>query len=195
MPIHISLRNTKLGNIPNINLPPGITCVPDAPCQKLCYAKKAYNSYARATCRPAWDENLAIFQASQADYFKQIEEWIGKKKTLSYFRWHASGDIVNAAYLFGMIRVAQLHPTVHFMAFTRRSDLILEYPGDIPKNLKLVRSVWLDEDLTMVEGMPFFKVAAKDKVLEWPQKCPGKCDECVACWHLGATEGRWIHIH
>ena len=35
---HISLSNSKLGSIPSINLPPIVTCRPDAPCKSTCYA-------------------------------------------------------------------------------------------------------------------------------------------------------------
>ena len=39
--INISTTNSKLGGtIPSINLPAGLTCRADAPCQKGCYAKK-----------------------------------------------------------------------------------------------------------------------------------------------------------
>ena len=43
----ISEKNTKMGWIPSVSLPPIITCRPNAPCKKDCYALKAYRCYKR----------------------------------------------------------------------------------------------------------------------------------------------------
>lgn len=40
MEVKISSGNSKLGKIPSVSLPAGITCRNDCECSKKCYAKK-----------------------------------------------------------------------------------------------------------------------------------------------------------
>ena len=44
MMLHISRGNNKIGGVPNISLPPQITCVDlaDRPCNADCYAMRFY---------------------------------------------------------------------------------------------------------------------------------------------------------
>ena len=93
--VRISSGNTKLRNIPNINLPPMVTCSSDAPClgDGGCYAVKAYRQYPNA--RNAWNNNLNVYLMNPDFYFENMWDQLRKIKILSRFRWHSSGDIID----------------------------------------------------------------------------------------------------
>ena len=91
--IKISTGNIKLGNIPNVNLPPVISCALRVPCSKKCYAMKAYRAYPNA--REAWNHNLNTYYANKDEYFASIANQLKRKRHLDRFRWHSSGDILD----------------------------------------------------------------------------------------------------
>lgn len=195
MPIHISKKNAKLGNIANISLPPLVTCIDNPPCAAKCYARKAYEGYAAHTCGPAWDENLAEYKADAASYFGQITRFLHQHPQTTHFRWHVSGDIPDAVYYSYMLAVAVMNPTVKFLCYSRKSFLLPPPFGAIPANFTMLRSIWLDEvDPELYKGR-WFKVVPKDVPIDPALACPGRCDKCYACWNLKAGEGRVIHLH
>jgi len=92
--VKISNGNIKLGNIPNINLPPILTCYNSVPCaSEGCYALKAYKQYPNV--RSAWHNNLEEFKNDSDKFFNDTIKILKRKKTLKRFRWHSSGDIVD----------------------------------------------------------------------------------------------------
>ena len=114
--IHISGGNAKLGSIMNISLPPVVTCHNCSSCSKYCYAVRSYNRFTGTAA--GWNENYLLFITDPNRYFSEISAAV---KLQRFFRWHVSGDIVNGAYLAGMIRVANENPKVEFLAFTKAS--------------------------------------------------------------------------
>lgn len=193
--IHISKKNIKLGNIPNISLPPILTCEDKPPCAAKCYARKAYEGYAANTCKPAWDENLAEYKEDEISYFEQITSFLHKHPKMTHFRWHVSGDIPDATYYTWMLVVATTNPTVKFVCYSRKSFELPEPFGAIPANFTMLRSIWLwEEDPELYKGA-WFKVVPKNVAIDPAFVCPGRCDKCYACWNLKAGEGRVIHLH
>lgn len=93
--VRISAGNTKLGSIPNVNLPPITTCEEQVPCavNKGCYAIKAFRQYPNV--RNAWNNNLKVYQLNSNFYFTSIINQLRKIRHLPRFRWHSSGDIVD----------------------------------------------------------------------------------------------------
>ena len=91
----ISKGNIKLGSIPNVNLPPIVTCESGVPCAQKngCYALKAYRQYPNV--RNAWNNNLNVYSMNPDFYFESICKQLGKMKNLPRFRWHSSGDMVD----------------------------------------------------------------------------------------------------
>lgn len=92
--IHISTTNEKLGGqIASINMPAGITCRPDAPCARLCYAMRG--NYRFQNVQKAHAENLAAYREDPDGFFDAVADCT---RLFRFVRWHASGDIVDAEY-------------------------------------------------------------------------------------------------
>lgn len=145
MEIKISLTNTKLGGfIPSINIPAGLTCRKDAPCQKICYAKKYHWTIEKV--KASLKNNLLAYLENSDEYFNQIISFLNNEDVIyKYFRWHSSGDIVDYRYLKGIIRVAESCPLTKFLCFTKKFDLVNYYLAlgyKIPSNLNIVFSGW-----------------------------------------------------
>lgn len=138
MNIHISSGNIKLGKIPNISLPPILTCEKNIPCSKEgCYALKIYKL--RPIVRNAWDENYKFYINNSNEYFKKISLYIkSKRKTPERFRWHVSGDIIDNDYLDGIKEVCFENKETNFLIFTKKK---LDY-NLIPNNLTIRFSNW-----------------------------------------------------
>ena len=204
--LSIAAGNTKLGKVYNISVPPIKTCPKNVPCQKQCYALKAWNQYPRT--RKAWTKNYEAYKQDPDKYFNDISE-LCKKKKIERFRWHVGGDIESIEYFNGMKKVAEENPNVHFLAFTKNIDLI-QVPR--PTNLKLVVSMWpklLDTQDEVIENKdqwikeaesyvafawmipettsedPWYNKQIKTKLQAEGHECHGHCDECFLCWHMG----------
>ena len=193
MLVKISLTNSKLGAaIPSVNLPAGVTCRADAPCQKGCYAKKGNWTYKNVKTSVA--NNLEVFNKDPQTYFDDIISQLNNDDiTYKFFRWHSSGDIVNNEYLKGIIRVAEACPQTKFLCFTKKFHLVniyLDYNHTLPSNLKIVFSAW-DKDFKVDNpyNLPVTYINFKDKsknadIPEFSIPCIGKCYECKSCWSL-----------
>lgn len=193
MNVKISKTNSKLGGfIPSVNLPAGLTCRADAPCQKGCYAKKGNWLYKNV--KQSLLNNLEIFNTNPNQYFNDIiNELNNGDISYKFFRWHSSGDIVNNEYFKGIIKVAESCPQTKFLCFTKKFHIVnlyLEFGGVIPDNLKIVFSAW---DNTFKVDNPFnlpvtyvrFKNESRNAdIPEFAIPCVGKCYECKSCWSL-----------
>jgi hypothetical protein len=103
MKLKISLGNTKLGKIPNLNLPPIKTCVPGVPCISDCYSLKAWNQYPNV--REAWQSNLDLYNKDPERYFNELLSFVAKKRP-KVFRVHSAGDMPDESYWQGIRYVA-----------------------------------------------------------------------------------------
>jgi hypothetical protein len=194
MKVYISKGNTKLGAVLNISLPPILTCGKDVPCKKDCYAMKAWRQY--PATRIAWRGNLDAYKESGDDYFDAIVNELRKSK-IKLVRWHVAGEIPDANYLAGMMRVAEQLPNKKFLAFTKKYRLIGDaeyYWYSPPTNLAIVLSAW--PGYFMPEGLMRRYVVAWMRDAENPDDriptdalaCPGNCETCMACWKLKAGQ-------
>ena len=199
----ISKTNTKLsGQIPSVNLPAIKTCRHDAPCAHLCYATRG--NFTFPNVKKSHLDNLAHFIAHPDAYFNDIIAELSGLVTYKYFRWHSSGDIVNADYLRGMVKVAKKLKSIKFLCFTKKFEIINNYLASgekLPKNLKIVFSAW-DKNFKVDNpfNLPMTYVYFKDKKMnpEIPElsiPCVGKCFECQACWTLKPGQSVVFHQH
>lgn len=194
--IHISTSNSKLGNIPSINLPPIITCKPGCPCAATCYALKGRFRF--PSVRAAMSENLGLWLSDPDDYQRAV---IDCAYYTRFFRWHSAGDMPSAAYLHMMTQVARACRSTQFLAFSKRDDIIPYYlhsGGAIPRNLHIVYSEWPGQDCALGDiDLPRAYVRLKsgagvDAIPSDARQCCGNCAACVrgrsSCWSLGAGQ-------
>ena len=190
--------NTKLGKqIANINLPMGVTCRPDAPCFKDCYARRGHFRFQGPT--KCMQENLDAYTNNAKKYFDSIAEQTALSK---YVRWHSSGDIVDRQYLEGMCRVARKNKETHYLCFTKKYELVNDFLRDnkrIPKNLRIVFSAWSDWLPENPYNLPVAYVSGKkfnnDIIPADAIPCIGKCYECQSCWQLRKGQSVCFHKH
>lgn len=184
--IKVTLGNRKLGSIFAINLPALVTCRADAPCRKLCYAKKGHFLYPNV--KNLYEENLNAYVTDP----KQAElDIISQLPTEGTCRWHASGDIINREYLEMMVRIAKVRKNVKFMCFTKKYELINQYIADgntFPKNLKMLFSGWYGLEMDNPYNFPTAYIELKkehdDRIKKNAIPCTGKCFQCFKCWNV-----------
>ena len=191
--ISISLSNAKLGGfIPSVSLAPVITCRADAPCKKSCYACKGH--FLCKNVQKSYIDNLTAFEKDENGYFTDIIDFLQNGLvTYKFFRWHSAGDLVNASYFKGVLKVAEKCPDTRFLIFTKKFDIVNDFintGGKIPANLSVVFSAW-DKNFAVENphGLPVAYVDFNDKSKnpEIPVtafRCGGNCEKCLTCWNI-----------
>lgn len=188
MKITISTKIEKLGaQIPSLGLPAGKTCRPDAPCFKKCYARKGH--YTFPSVKNALEGNLEAYKADPDYFFDYIAV---NSRLVCFFRWFHAGDIVDDAFLLGMVRVARKNPNTRYLAFTKKFDIVNRYldaGNKLPKNLKIVFSGWgASFKILNPHNLPtaFVRFDKEDNSHIPPKafKCSGDCSNCQMCWLL-----------
>ena len=180
MKLTISKGNRKMGAIPNLSLPPVLTCRTGVPCAGKCYANKAYRMY--PTVRAAWDGNWELWQKDPCSFVSQLGAWLDKHKP-EWFRFHVSGDIPDPAYWFNVHCVVGWFPKTRFMLFTKCFDYHYQ---NIPENLSVVLSMWPGQPMPEhLNHLPKAWCLPDDRAPAAALLCPGNCEACGACWSLG----------
>jgi hypothetical protein len=180
--VQISPGNMKTGRIPAVSLTPVASCPKGIPCAKNCYACKICRYSPDA--RKAYARNLKLARTRRLKYFEVIATYLTRKKP-SYFRWHVSGDILDQAYLSGMIALAKAYSDTKFLAFTKNHALDF---SNLPSNLSIIFSMWNSWGDT---SKPMPRARMRDSANPDPRipatalECPGNCETCNACWALG----------
>lgn len=184
MNISISKSNIKMGNISSVSFLPGAGCPPNVPCSSICYAKKA--TY-RMNVKSAWEKNLLIARETPAQFFAEIHEYFRNHAcSISFFRWHVAGDILNQDYLNRMIDTAIKFPNIKQLAFTK------QYALDFSKskkcsNLVIVISMWPNfgpEESPFGLPRAWMQDGTETRIPESAIECFGGCDRCGMCWNL-----------
>lgn len=197
MNIKISPGNAKLGSIPSISLPAGVTCRDDCECRNKCYAKRLERI--RKSVREAYQHNYQVLKCAPNTYWREVEASIMMSR---FFRFHVSGDIPDKSYLMRMIDIAERNQHCEILCFTKKFDIVNEVVAELltekrllPSNLHLILSGWKDLEMKnpflLPEAHIKFKdgtTTARDDALE----CGGNCTECAltegGCWTLGTGE-------
>lgn len=196
--VSISKGNSKMGAIPSVSLPACITCNPNAPCFKLCYAAKITRLY--KTVKTAYENNLNILKENSALYWDQVKQ---AAQMARYFRYHVSGDIPDLNYFNNMVVLARELPHTSFLAFTKQYNIVNEYlnaGGVIPSNLKVIFSNWGVWKCDNPRGLPECEIILKgsEPAPDW-KICGGNCTECacrgIGCWELKNGETIAIYQH
>ena len=181
----VTFTNSKLGGvIPQINLPAGITCRPDAPCFKGCYALKG--NFLFANVRKSHIDNLEMYNTNPDEYFEEVQE---KTKFSTYVRYFSSGDIPDNFYFAKMVEVAKINKNTKYLVFTKKGYIVNQYlnnGGKIPSNLRIIFSSWYDWKQDNPYNFPISNILEDGDNKGFI--CPGKCNECLKCWHLKKGE-------
>lgn len=189
--VHVSRGITKLGAaIPSVSLPALVTCRPDAPCARLCYARKG--RFAFTHNKDLLQRNLLIWQNDPEGFERDL---VIAATPSRFFRYHSSGDIPDEGYLDMMVRVAEKCPYTEFLCFTKKFEMVNNYISNHnslpPCNLHLVYSAWCDFIPENPYGLPMAYIEFKkgeSKVPENAMPCSGYCGACVqtgrSCWDM-----------
>lgn len=196
--ISISPGNMKMGAIPSVSLPACITCNPNAPCFKKCYAARITRRYKQS--RDAYARNLEILNSSPDAYWLQVK---AAAMVARFFRYHVSGDIPNIEYFNSMVELARELPNTNFLAFTKQYQIVNEYinnGGSIPQNLKIIFSNWGAWKCENKFNLPVCEIVFKNETPRDDWKiCGGNCTTCacagIGCWELKQGETIAIYEH
>ncbi len=199
MHVSISKGNEKMGIIPSVSLPSGITCRPCA-CMQKCYARRIERL--RKSVREAYQNNYQILVKEPEVYWREVEAAIMLSR---YFRFHVSGDIPDANYLANMVRIAQRNAHCQILCFTKRYELVNEYlaaGGVWPDNLHMVFSAWVGLPMVNPFSLPEAHVRYRDgstTAAPNARQCSGNCTECAVtdggCWALKNGEQVLFNEH
>lgn len=180
-------NNIKTGKIPSISIPPFISC-PDIcakTCGPDCYAGKLVNL--RTTCAVSWARNWIALLKVPSLYWETIRATAAMSTA---FRYHVSGDIVNAEYFENMIAIARDFPGCHFLAFTKRYSVVntwIDNNGSLPENMQIIFSEGWGIKASNPHNLPTSTVYEKgDTVNDSWILCGGDCTACkcknTGCW-------------
>lgn len=186
--VKISNGNTKMGSIPSVSLPAGITCRQDCECRKKCYAKKLERI--RKRVREAYQSNYELLINKPNTYWREVEASVMMSR---FFRFHVSGDIPNEEYLIHMIEIASRNPHCEILCFTKKYEIVKKvlsmYP--VTRNLHLILSGWVGLEMDNPFNLPEAHVRYRDgstTARDDAKKCSGNCTECATtdggCWSL-----------
>lgn len=180
MQLKISLKNSKIGNVPNLSLPPGVSCAPDIPClTEGCYAMKAYRLYPGT--RKAWNSNLEFYNEDPSEFFREFLQWLIKHNP-KRFRLFVGGDFPDEDFLMHANILAIRAPKTKFLVFTKRYDY--DYRNK-PENLQVILSTWPGVPLPENTDLPWAWLEGDDRRSKNRPHfvCPGGCTNCEhKCW-------------
>lgn len=189
MTVKISQGNSKLGAIPSVSLPAGVTCRSDCECSKKCYAKRLERM--RPSVRQAYKHNYDLLNSDPNTYWREVEASIMMSR---FFRFHVSGDIPDAAYFEHMVDIAYTNTHCEILCFTKKYDIVnshINIIGKLPKNLHIIFSGWHDIEMVNPYNLPEAHVRYRDgstTARDDAMRCSGNCTECAitdgGCWTL-----------
>ena len=187
MNVKISQGNSKMGSIPSVSLPAGLTCRVDCGCSKKCYAMRLERL--RPSVRQAYKNNFELLMHDSNTYWREVEASIRMSR---FFRFHVSGDIPDFQYFEKMVLVASKNMHCEILCFTKRYDIVNGYiavDGDLPDNLHIIFSGWNDIEMANPYNLPEAHVRYKDgstTARDDAKPCGGNCTECAitdgGCW-------------
>lgn len=190
----ISKSNIKLGMIPSVSLPPIVTCSSNACkfCGKKCYARKMCKL--RPSVKESYENNLDILLNDKEKFWREVS---GSMALTTYFRFFVSGDIYDKDFLDNMVLCAKKNKHCNILCFTKKYSLVNEYLEHhrLPKNLKIVFSVWKGLECFNPNNLPEAHIFYKDGTTtakDGAKYCSGNCMDCAVenknCWTLKRGE-------
>lgn len=198
--VRISNANSKMGNVASVSTLPFITCPSNCAgtCGAKCYAAKLANLRPAVLKSYAINTALALFRP--VEYWAQVNAAV---MAVRYFRFHVSGDIINADYFNHMIECARNNPHTEILVFTKRYSIVntwIDTNGELPANIHILFSGWTNLTPDNPHKLPETNVIQKgaDPDESW-KLCGGNCFNCacrgVGCWNANKGDVIAFHIH
>lgn len=185
MRLKISQGNSKLGRMPNLSLPPIVTCRDNAPCIKDCYAKRFYLMWPNV--RNAWDSNLEFYKENPDGFFRELCIYFATEKP-KRFRLFVGGDFPDFEFYERFLDIADTYRDISILCFTKRYEFVdaMEVP---PSNMKVILSIWPGLEIPeLAYYLPTAWLSTDDRLPKFLGSdpyvvCPGRCDDCHhKCW-------------
>lgn len=196
----ITTTNVKLGgSIGQLNMPYIVSCRKHAPCSEDCYCSHGNMQFPNV--RQSHMEKFEMYKRNPVAFFEQISYEL-EMTPFKYFRWHASGDIVDAQYLDLMCKLARKHKETHFLCYTKKYELVNKYLDHHrkPSNLVICLSNWGTWRPENPHNLPMSYVDfghGDEDIPEFAYPCNGNCGACEGthCWHMHKGESVVFHKH
>lgn len=185
--------NRKLGpSILHFDLPAG----PDASCPgastycaSVCYARKGH--YLFGSVQSKYAANLELWRTDRAKLERMLSAELAKLPAGSVVRLHTSGDFVSGAYVTMWARLAAVHPSVRFYAYTR-SWVVASIRRDLDTFRALPNvTIWASHDPSMSAppaGWPVARIVPTFADAPAEAHCPeqtgrrASCADCGLCF-------------
>lgn len=185
--VSISKGNVKMGAVASMSTLPFLTCPArcKGTCGADCYAAKIANM--RPSVLTAYARNTALAMLKPALYWSGINYAMAGAR---FFRFHVSGDIMNADYFAEMVKACKNNPHCETLVFTKRYEIVnawIDENGDLPENLHILFSGWTNLKAINPHNMPETNIFdSKNPPADTWLICGGNCYECgcrgVGCW-------------
>lgn len=198
--VTISNANSKMGAVASVSLLPFLSCPGRCAgtCGAKCYAAKLANL--RPTVLASYARNQAIAMYAPEIYWSQVNAAV---MAVRYFRFHVSGDILNADYFAHMVEIARNNEKTEILVFTKRYEIVnawIAENGELPGNLHILFSGWDNLEPENPHKLPETNVfKTEDEIRENWKICGGNCFECacrgVGCWQAGKGETVAFKLH
>lgn len=185
--------NAKLGECISFSTS-CLSCDPSAPCFKKCYANRL--AAFRKNVAKSYDTNyeLAFLRLDLLE--KACEKAFALADALEIpFRWHVSGDIMNAEYFAMMVRLSNKFQNVKVIAMTKQYAIVNDWIAAngieaLPENLRkgLAFSAWPGFPMPNPYALPIAGFIPKGEEIGKRFVCPnqttkklGKTWTCSDC--------------
>lgn len=190
----INSSNRKTGRAClTLSFPPSLSCRCDAPCAKICYARKGKQTFPNVL--GAYLRNHRLYRENPEKFEKMVNAQIFASG-LSLFRFFDSGDFPDEEFVRLSFRVARANPQVNFMAFTKQYELVNKVleEEELPENFCIRFSAWdKNWNVPNLHNLPMAYVDFKNSALnpKIPQNafvCKGgtngvTCSNCRMCFN------------
>jgi len=182
-------QTSKLNGIRTFNLPAIYSCPHRTKnCEEYCYATRGRMGI--STNQKLYMKNMALTKSP--DFIWMMKVHLTENE--NFFRIHACGDFYSTSYFADWCKIAQQHPHITFLAYTRNWDID---GTQAPSNLKLIYSVDLSTKqlnptiprIAMIGPHRFYKdpmikhgsttfINGKSYII-----CKSNnCEKCLICW-------------
>lgn len=198
--VSISNANSKMGAVASVSLLPFLSCPGRCAgtCGAKCYAAKLANL--RPNVLKSYANNQALAMYAPDLFWAQVNVAV---MAVRYFRFHVSGDILNADYFRRMIETACNNPKTEILVFTKKYELVnawIDENGSLPANLHILFSGWDNLEPENPHQLPETTVyKTEDEIRDDWKLCGGNCFNCamrgVGCWNLNHGEKLAFKLH